>query len=405
MRIIIIGAGVAGVTAAYYLARAGHDVEILDNHARSGEGTSFANGGQLSYSYVEPMARPDLLPKLPRIIAGLEPSYIMTRLFDWKLMRWGAQFLRNCTRARFQRNAKAALSLSVESRDALHALLAEHNLSFDYSRTGKLVLHQSAAALDHAAALIPMKREAGVEQRRLSREECLSLDPALEAYGADFAGGVYAPGDEAGDAGRFCRALMAVCENELGVRKHTGVQVHRIVRENGAISGLETSQGRLEADHYVLAAGPDAEPLGRSAGLRLPIYPIKGFSITLPARQGAPAVNITDAPNKMVFCRLGDRFRVAGFAEFARGDKRVVEARIHRLTETARRLLPDAADYTAEPHGWAGERPMTPDGLPLVGPTRIARLSVSVGHGMFGWTYSCGAGKRLAERIGPARKH
>jgi D-amino-acid dehydrogenase len=402
MRIIIIGAGVAGVTAAYYLARAGHDVEILDNHARSGEGTSFANGGQLSYSYVEPMARPDLLAKLPRIIAGLEPAYVMTRLFDVKLMRWGMRFLRNCTGPRFERNARAALRLSVESRDALHALLAEHDLSFDYSRTGKLVLHQSDAALDHAAKLIPMKREAGVEQRRLSRDECIQIDPALAAYGADFAGGVYAPGDEAGDAGRFCRALMEVCERELGVVTHGGVQVRRIARRNGAAIGLDTSAGWLEADHFVLAAGPDAEPLGRTAGLSLPIYPIKGFSITLPARQGAPAVNITDAANKMVFCRLGERFRVAGFAEFARGDRRVVEARIARLTETARRLLPDAADYTAEPHGWAGERPMTPDGLPLVGPTRIARLSVSVGHGMFGWTYSCGAGRRLAEQIGPA---
>ncbi len=405
MRIIIIGAGVAGVTAAYYLARAGHDVEILDSRDGSGEGTSFANGGQLSYSYVEPMARPELVPKLPRIIAGLEPSYVMTRLFDLKLMRWGMQFLRNCTRARFQRNAREALDLSVESRDALHALLAEHDLRFDYSRTGKMVLHHSEEALDKAAATIPIKREAGVEQRRLSREECIALEPSLAAYGAVFAGGVYAPGDEAGDAGAFCRELMAVCETELGVRKHTGVQVRRLVRENGAISGLDTSQGRMGADHYVLATGPEAEPLARTAGLNLPIYPIKGFSITLPARQGAPSVNITDAAGKVVFCRLGERFRVAGFAEFARGDKRVVDARIARLTEMARRLVPDAADYDAEPHGWAGERPMTPDGLPLVGPTRIDRLSVSVGHGMFGWTYSCGAGKRLAERIGPAQKH
>jgi D-amino-acid dehydrogenase len=402
MRILIIGAGVAGVTAAYYLARAGHDVEILDSRDGSGKGTSFANGGQLSYSYVEPMARPDLLLKLPRIILGLDPAYVMTRLFDLKLMRWGRSFLRNCTRRRFHQNARASLALGVESRDALHALLAEHDLAFDYSRTGKLVLHQSEAAIDHACALIPMKREAGVAQRRLSREECLELDPALENYGADFAGGVYAPGDEAGDAGAFCRALTNVCERELGVRRYTGVQVSRIVRRDGVVSGLETSAGRLEADHYVLATGPDAEPLGRTAGLRLPIYPIKGFSITLPARQGAPSVSITDAPNKMVFCRLGDRFRVAGFAEFARGDNSVVEARIRRLREMSRTLLPEAADYNADPNGWAGERPMTPDGLPLVGPTRIGRLSVSVGHGMFGWTFSCGAGKRLAERIGPA---
>ncbi len=402
MRIIVIGAGLAGVTAAFYLARAGHEVEILDNRADAGAGTSFANGGQLSYSYVEPMARPDLLPKLPRIMLGLDPAYVMTRVFDLKLMRWGLSFLRECTASRFLANTRAALALSVASRDALHGLLAEHDLKFDHSTTGKLVLYPSESALDHAAQLIPLKAEFGINQHKLSRAQCLEVEPALAAYGGEIAGGIFAPGDEAGDAAMFCRALSAICEANYGVRVHRNVQVSRIMTRADRAERLETPAGALDADHFVLAAGPDAAALGKTAGLSLPIYPIKGFSITLPRRAGAPRLSITDAANKVVFCALGERLRVAGFAEFARGNKSVVAERIARLTDLSARLFPEAADYSAAPHGWAGERPMTPNGLPMVGPTRIGGLSVSVGHGMFGWTFSCGAGERLAVQIGRA---
>jgi D-amino-acid dehydrogenase len=402
MRITVIGAGLAGVTAAYYLARAGHDVEILDNRADAGAGTSFANGGQLSYSYVEPMARPELLPKLPRIMLGLDPAYVMTRIFDVRLMRWGLSFLRECTAPRFLANTKAALALSVASRDALHRLLDEHDLRFDHARTGKLVLYPSRSALDHAAEVMPLKAGFGIVQQKLTRAQCLEIEPALATYGGEMAGGIFAPGDEAGDAAMFCRALSAVCEANYGVRVHRNVQVSRIIARAGRTAGLDTSAGFLEAEHVVLAAGPDAAALGKTAGLSLPIYPIKGFSITLPRRAGAPRLSITDAANKVVFCVLGERLRIAGFAEFARGNTSVVAERIARLTELSAHLLPEAADYSAAPNGWAGERPMTPNGLPIVGPTRIDGLSVSVGHGMFGWTFSCGAGERLAAQIGQA---
>lgn len=399
MRIAIIGAGVAGATSAYYLARAGHRVEVLDNQHEAGFGTSFANGGQLSYSYVEPMASPAILPKLPRITMGLDPAYVMTRLVDVQLMFWGARFLRNCTAARFEEHSARLFDLAIRSKAALHGILQDCALDFDYSRTGKLVLFPTKSGLDNAALSIDQKRQYGIEQARLSREECIDLEPALAGFGGDFAGGLFASGDEAGDAGKFCRDLLKYCRDRLGVSVRNDFQVLRLVREGGRLAHLQTSDGIYEADHYVLAAGPAAVALGRTAGLRLPIYPIKGYSITLPANAAAPVVNITHVGHKIVFCKLGDRMRVAGFAEFAREDRALVYDRIRALAALSQELLPAACDYEAALNGWAGERPMTPDGVPIVGPSKLANLSLNVGHGMFGWTLSCGASRALAETI------
>lgn len=396
MRIAIIGAGVAGVTSAYFLARQGHEVVVLDSQHRAGSGTSYGNGGQLSYSYVEPMASPGLLPKLPKIMLGLDPAYVMTRLFDLQLMRWGVRFLGNCTETRFKANAERLFDLAVHSKAVLHGILQECTLDFDYSRTGKLVLYPDQAGLDHAAETIDLKRGFGIEQARLTRDECIAREPALAEFQGDFAGGLFASGDEAGDAGQFCRELMSHSREQFGVTVKSDLRVLKIVREGDRVVNLETSDGLFEADHYVLATGPAAVELGATAGLKLPIYPIKGYSITLPADAGAPSVNVTHVGHKVVFCKLGDRMRIAGFAEFARNDHDLVYDRIRVLAKLSEELFPKACDYTGALNGWAGERPMTPNGLPIVGPTPLRNLSLNVGHGMFGWTLSCGASERLA---------
>ncbi len=400
MRITVIGAGIAGATAAYYLARQGHEVTVLDNQHQAGFGTSFANGGQLSYSYVEPMASASLLPKLPKIILGLDPAYIMTRLFDLQLMIWGVQFLGNCTDARFRSNSARLFEMAVRSKAALHGILQECPLQFDYSRTGKLVLYPDETSLDHAAESVDLKNDFGIRQERLDRAQCVAREPALADFHGTYAGGLFAEGDEAGDAGQFCRGLLDHCRDRLGVTILNDFQVLRIVRKGDRVAHLQTSDGLFEADHYVLAAGPAAVALGRTAGLRLPIYPIKGYSITLPAQSAAPSVNITHTGHKVVFCRLGGRMRVAGFAEFAREDRALVYDRIRKLAAVSQQLFPSACDYGAALNGWAGERPMTPDGLPIVGPSKLRNLSLNVGHGMFGWTLSCGASQMLAEQIG-----
>jgi D-amino-acid dehydrogenase len=400
MRITVIGAGIAGATAAYFLAQRGHAVTVLDNQHQAGAGTSFANGGQLSYSYVEPMASVSLLHKLPKIVLGLDPAYIMTRLFDLQLMIWGTRFLGNCTDARFRANSAKLFEMSVRSKAALHGILQECPLEFDYSRTGKLVLYSDEESLDHAAETIDLKRQFGIRQEKLDRAQCIEREPALADFHGDFVGGLFADGDEAGDAGQFCRALLAFCHDRLGVTIRNGFQVLRIVRDGDRVRHLETGDGLVEADHYVLAAGPAAVALGRTAGLRLPIYPIKGYSITLPAAEAAPSVSITHTGHKVVFCRLGGRMRVAGFAEFAREDRTLVYDRIQKLADVSKQLFPAACDYDAALNGWAGERPMTPDGLPIVGPSKLKNLSLNVGHGMFGWTLSCGASQMLADGIG-----
>jgi len=400
MRIAVIGAGVAGATSAYYLARDGHEVVVLDNQHEAGFGTSFANGGQLSYSYVEPMASPALLPKLPKIIMGLDPAYVMTRLFDLRLMAWGTKFLANCTEARFAANSRELFKLAVRSKTALHGILQECPLKFDYSRTGKLVLYPDEVGLDHAARSIDLKRELGIRQEKLSRARCLEVEPALADFHGDYAGGLFADGDEAGDAGQFCRALLVYCRSRLGVTVRNDFQVLRIVREGDRVAHLQTSDGLFGADHYVLAAGPAAVELGRTAGLSLPIYPIKGYSITLPTEAAAPRTSITHVGHKVVFCKLGGRMRVAGFAEFARENRAIVYDRIRALAALSQRLFPGACDYGAALNGWAGERPMTPDGLPIVGPSKLRNLSLNVGHGMFGWTLSCGASEMLAQGLG-----
>jgi D-amino-acid dehydrogenase len=404
MRIAVIGAGVAGATSAYYLARDGHEVVVLDSQHQAGFGTSFANGGQLSYSYVEPMASPALLPKLPKIIMGLDPAYVMTRLFDIQLMFWGTKFLGNCTAARFADNSARLFSLAVRSKAALHGILQQCPLDFDYSRTGKLVLYPDEAGLDNAARTIALKREHGIHQEKLSRAQCLAVEPALADFHGAYAGGLFAEGDEAGDAGRFCRELLTHCRSRLGVTIRNDFQVLRLMRDGDRVAHLQTSDGLFEADHYVLAAGPSAVELGRTAGLHLPIYPIKGYSITLPAAAAAPRTSITHVGHKVVFCKLGGRMRVAGFAEFARENRALVYDRIRALAALSQQLFPEACDYGAALNGWAGERPMTPDGLPIVGPSKLRNLSLNVGHGMFGWTLSCGASERLAQDLSEERR-
>lgn len=399
MRIAVIGAGVAGVTSAYFLARLGHEVVVLDSQHRAGSGTSYGNGGQLSYSYVEPMASPGLLPKLPGIVLGLDPAYVMTRLFDLRLMCWGARFLRNCTEARFRANAEKLFGLAVHSKAVLHGILQECALDFDYTRTGKLVLYPDDAGLDHAAESLAMKQRFGIEQQRLSRDECIAREPALADFHGTFAGGLFAAGDEAGDAGQFCRELMSHSREHLGVTVKSDFRVLKIVRGGDRVARLETSDGLFEADHYLLAAGPAAVDLAATAELRLPIYPIKGYSITLPTADAPPSVNITHVGHKVVFCKLGDRMRIAGFAEFARDDHNLIYDRIRVLAALSREIFPKACDYGGALNGWAGERPMTPNGLPIVGPSPLKNLSLNVGHGMFGWTLSCGASERLAREL------
>ncbi|HNB26934.1 MAG TPA: FAD-dependent oxidoreductase [Alphaproteobacteria bacterium] len=401
MRILIIGGGVIGATSAYWLAKAGHSVELIEQEAEGGHGVSAGNGGQLSYAYVEPLAGPDLWAKFPAILLGLDSAVRIRPRLSADALGWTASFLGHCFGGRQRATLSDLLLLAGESRAAMAELLSDAALDFDHGRRGKLILYRDSQALDGAGALAEIKRAHGFKIEVLDRARCLALDPALSGYGNPFAGGVYAPEDESGDCGKFTRALLAHAEARLGVELHTSTRVLRLNLQDGKVCGVDLSPnghmgGTRQADAVVLAAGIDAPRLAATIGLALPIQPVKGYSITAPARDAAPQVSLTDRGEKIVFARLGDRLRAAAFADLDGWSPAVKPDRAASLLVLVRKLFPEGADWDAATPIWAGQRPMTPSGRPLIGASARPGLYLNAGHGGLGWTLACGAAKRLA---------
>lgn len=404
MRIIIIGGGVIGVTSAYWLRLAGHAIELIEQEHEGGHGVSAGNGGQLSYAYVEPLAGPDLWAKFPSILLGLDSAVRIRPRFSRDALGWTASFLGHCFGPRQQATLADLLALAGESRAAMAELLGAVALDFDYGKRGKLILYRDQQALDGAGALAEIKRAHGFKIEILDRARCLALDPALGGYGNPFAGGVYAPEDEAGDCGKFTRALLAHLKDNMGVEVHTSTRVLRLNARDGKVCGVDLTPidqtgGTRNADAVVLAAGIDAPRLAATIGLDLPIQPVKGYSITAPARAAAPMVSLTDRSEKIVFARLGERMRAAAFADLDGWSPSVKPDRAAALLALVRRLFPDGADWDQATPVWAGQRPMTPSGRPLIGESGRPGLYLNAGHGGLGWTLACGAAKRLAQAI------
>lgn len=399
MRIIVIGGGVIGATSAWYLAKAGHSVALYEQEEEGGAGVSAGNGGQLSYAYVEPLAGPDLWAKFPAILLGLDSAVRIRPRFSVDALAWTARFLGQCFGPRQRAALADLLLLAAESRAAMAELLAATPLDFDHGTRGKLILYRDQQALDAAGALAEIKRAHGFAIEVLDRARCLALDPALGGYGNPFVGGVYAPGDESGDCGKFTRALLAAAQAR-GVEVHRATRVLRLNLAGGRVSGIELSSGTVNADAVVLAAGIDAPRLAATIGLGLPIQPVKGYSITAPARGSAPLVSLTDRSEKIVFARLGDRMRAAAYADLDGWSPVARADRVRALQVLVRRLFPSAADWDQAAPVWAGQRPMTPSGRPLIGASARPGLYLNAGHGGLGWTLACGAAKRLAGIVG-----
>jgi D-amino-acid dehydrogenase len=396
MRIIVVGGGVVGVTSAYWLRLAGHEVALVEQDHEAGRGVSAGNGGQLSYAYVEPLAGPDLWTKFPAILLGLDSAVRMRPDLSMDSIRWGLSFLRQCTGARQADALKALLVLAAESHRALAELLNDVPLQFDYAAAGKLILYRDAKSLARAGKLAEIKRQYGFRLEILDRARCLTLDPALDRYGNPFAGGIYAPEDAAGDCAMFTRGLHAHLGAAMGVEMHGHTRAFHLVARNGRVVGVELSSGEQLADAVVLANGIDAPRLAATAGLKLPIEPVKGYSVTAPSRPDAPTVSLTDRAEKIVFAHLGHRLRAAAFADLDGWSPAVNPERAPQLLALARHLFPMAADWSHAEPVWAGQRPMTPSGVPLIGESGVPGLYLNAGHGGLGWTLACGAGKRLA---------
>jgi D-amino-acid dehydrogenase len=398
---LVVGAGVVGVSTAYALARRGVTVDLVDREAGPGRGTSYANGAQLSYAYTDTLGSPSLLAKLPWLIAGLDPAIRLKPSFDPEFLAWVLRFLRACSAKQHISGTLATLALAAESRLALHALLERHAIDFNHVVAGKMHLFFDATALSAGRKMSELKRRHGVSQQVLSAAEARAIEPALtDAKG--LMGAVYTPSDAVGDPHLFCRALLNVLTTDYGVNTHFGFNIIDVTVSTDGVIVTGAGGNQIRGRSLVIASGPQATSLLRPLGIHMPIMPMKGYSITARPGTNAPHVSLTDTARKIVFCRLGDRIRIAGGAELGARDATVDPRRLQGLIQTALASLPNAADLDQIETGWAGLRPMTPNSLPMVSQPRD-NVFLNVGHGMLGWTLAMGTAERLSKMVLNAR--
>lgn len=405
MKIAILGGGVVGVTTAWYLSGKGHDVVVFDRQSGPALETSFANGGQISVSHAEPWANPRTPLKALRWL-GREDAPLLFRLRpDPALLAWTARFLRECLPSRTRANIRRIVELALYSEQELKRLRARlasegEPLAYDHLERGILHIYTDADEYRHALEAVATLRELGCERRVVSADECVTIEPALSAIRDQLVGGDFTAADESGDARAFTTQLAERCRLR-GVQFRYGTTVSAINESRGRIASITTLQGETEtADGFVVAMGSYSPLLLRPLGIRLPVYPAKGYSATIPLSDDsvAPVTSLTDDAHKLVFSRLGNRLRVAGTAEFCGYDLRPNLSRSGALLRRTHALFPQLGP-SAEPALWCGLRPVTPSSVPYVGRTRYPNLWLNTGHGTLGWTMACGSGAALGDLI------
>ncbi len=403
MRVIVLGAGVVGVTTAWYLSQAGHTVSIIDQADFVGSGTSFANAGQLSYSFTDALARPGFLGKIPALMCNRDPAIRFQVRPGRDFMRWSLGFLRQCTPARSRENTVAVLQLAMQSSKLMDELLTQVSLEFSFRAAGKLVLLSSDGELSAAKRSAKLKQQHGCKTEILGPQEAVRIEPAVVHLKNDIKGAIWSAGDKVGDAHAFAANLVAWMERNAQVTCRLGEQATAIRTAENTVTGVITSNGEHDADAVVVSLGCGSAALLRQLAIPANIWPVRGYSLTLPLGEQAPSTSLSHASQRMVFSRIGNQMRIAGFADFVDGRMLDDRARVDTLLALARRTAPLAAQYdVGDVQGWSGYRPMTPDSRPLVGPTRVKGLYLNTGHGMLGWTLACATGHAVAEAIGPA---
>lgn len=400
MKVIILGSGVIGTTAAYYLTEGGHDVVVLDRQAGPALETSFGNAGEVSPGYSSPWAAPGIpLKALKWLFMRHRPLFIWPRP-DPTMIRWGLMMLRNCTAAAYELNKGRMVSIAEYSRDLLRALRAKADIAYDERSLGTLQLFRSQKMLDGTGKDIAILRKFGVPYELLDTEGCIRHEPALGFARQKFVGGLHLPGDETGDCFKFTSALAAIC-HQRGVEFRYGTSTAAILTEGEKVTGVRTSTGStVTGDAYVVALGSYSPLLLRPIGIRLPVYPVKGYSLTVSITDpaGAPESTVMDETHKVAITRLGDRIRVGGMAELDGYNTKLRPSRRATLDHVVTDLYPRGGD-AAEASFWCGLRPMTPDGPPVIGKARYTNLFLNTGHGTLGWTMACGSGRVLADLV------
>lgn len=404
MNVLVLGAGVVGVTSAWYLAADGHTVTVIDRQPGAGLETSFANGGQISVSQAEPWANPEAPAKIIRWLGDESAPLLFRPLLSTRQWRWGAQFLYECLPGRTRDNTVQILRLAIYSGAQLRQLRDHSGVRYEHLERGILQLYFDSAEFQIACARTELIRRGGVELLVKSAQECVDIEPALAHSRTRPAGGTYAPADESGDAHLFTRNLAQICA-QRGVVFRYDTNVERLETDGERVRAVHVKHGsanvRMEADVVLVCLGVRAPYLLEPLGIRLPIYPVKGYSVTLPVVRPdlAPSVCITDKTHRIAVTRLGDRLRVAGTAELDGYDTSVNEVRCQALLDRASRLFPEACDASGA-QKWAGLRPATPGNVPVIGRTRWPNLFLNTGHGTLGWTLCAGSGRAIADIIG-----
>ena len=400
MKILVLGAGVIGTTSAWYLAQAGHEVAVIDRHEGAGMETSFANGGQISASHAEPWAKPSIVPKILRWLGREDAPLLFRPRADLAQWMWGVRFLAECWPGRFEHNTRVLSGLAAYSRECLKALRNRTGIRYDELSRGILHFATSQADFDALAHHAQRMRALGQVREVKSAAECIALEPALQDSRERIVGGVYTPEDESGDAHQFTVELARLAA-EKGVRFQTG-EINGLDIANGEVRGVHM-RDRVEcADAFVVALGSYSPLLTRKAGISIPVYPLKGYSITLPLSPAdaaaAPTVSLTDEGHKIVISRLGDRLRAAGTAELTGYDRSVNPVRCNAILRRIGELFPGLGSINTVDR-WAGLRPATPNNVPIIGRTKIRNLFMNTGHGTLGWTLACGSGRALADLV------
>lgn len=397
MKIAILGSGVIGTTAAYYLAKAGHEVTVIERQPGPALETSHANAGEVSPGYSAPWAGPGVPLKAIKWLLMHHSPLVIKPMLDPAMWRWGLAMLANCTEARYALNKARMVRLAEYSRDCMVRLRADTGIAYDERLQGTLQLFRTQKQLDGIAKDVQILQQYQVPYQVLDRAGYLQYEPALADVQHKFIGALRLPGDETGDCFVFTNRLADLAK-ALGVQFRFGVAIRGLQRDAGTLSGVVTDQGTVTADRYLLALGSYSAAMVAPLGLRIPVYPVKGFSITVPITDAArsPESTIMDETHKVAVTRLGNRIRVGGTAQLSGFDLQLNAGRRRTLEFVVTDLFPRGGDV-ARADFWTGLRPMTPDGTPIVGPTPVDRLWLATGHGTLGWTMAAGTGRLLAD--------